>query len=346
VRHVLVLSITLVTIAGIAFAQTTERRRYRIETRVPAGCTESFSEALLAKTKTIELVRSSEPAQASLLRVRVTKQGGPRSTFAGSLDIETDGAPPVRRELEGESCTEVLRGLALVAAVTIDPPSAPEAPDATDEAEAPAAEDGGGGDAAAYAIAPPSDAGPGAAPTADRGKIGLVVGGSGEVSALADDPTLLFGGYVAIATRRTGPELRLRFDGSLSSDVASRSGRASLSWLIGTAEICPLGLSLTTTLLLRPCIGVALGSLEATGSGAGLAASETHRLLWAAGRAGARLELDVGPIVFGAALGAAIPVSRAQLYFRAAPGTSTTEPVYRAPPIAAFGGIDVGVRFR
>jgi hypothetical protein len=64
------------------------------------------------------------------------------------------------------------------------------------------------------------------------------------------------------------------------------------------------------------------------------------------GRLLAALSGDLGPLTWGLGAGAVVPFTRDTLVFRPPPGVAAgSESVYEVPGIAAFGGIDLGVRF-
>ncbi|HVH42719.1 MAG TPA: hypothetical protein VM925_10260 [Labilithrix sp.] len=331
-RSVLVVVVAILTLTGVVSAQASEPRTYQVIVAAPPGCGDVFFDEVRAQTSDVDLTTSNA---ASRLVVRVAKTS---AGFHGELDLETAGAPAVRRSLEGRTCVEVVRGLALVAAVTIDPPRAASFP-VVDAAT------GATENREAASTAPVIDASTSFAPT--RSNLTAIVGGGAEVSSLASDGVIYLGGFGEVGWIGRGPRLRVRLGASLPTRVTSRSGAVMVSWLAGSVDICPIGITLSRDLALRPCVGTTLGSLHVRGHGRGLVSGDERDRLWAAGRLSAYLSWDLGPLTWGTVAGVHVPMTRETFVFQPSPGAAAgTEPVYQAPAIAAFGEIDLGVRFR
>jgi hypothetical protein len=331
--------VSVAILAAATNAHAAEPRMFRVDVSLPNECGDTFEGDLRAKLRNVELVRSGTGAtSASTLRVRAEKIGA--RAWRGTLDIEASGSAAVQRTLEAESCGELLRGLTLIAAVTIDPPAAP--PETAPETPATAPEPS----SPSPPSPPPTPPAERAPPPAATSRWSVAVGGTTEVSSLAPDPTALFGGFAELALRDHGPRARLRVGSSLPVDTTRGANNASLSWLVGGVEVCPLGLALGGSLTLRPCAGMTIGSFAAEGTGLGLSAGQSRDRLWAAGRIATGLDADLGIFTFAVSGGAIVPITRDQLVFQAPAGTAAAAaPVYRAPSFAAFGCADVGVRF-
>jgi len=308
-------------------------RAWSVEADVAPSCTRRFADELLAKTRDVRVVTD---ASAGRVRVTVVPAG---TGFRGSLRIERPGAEAVTRELDGPACDAVMVGLALVAALDIDPPAFPPAAGVIDGGEgareaglpAPLAEVPGG---RAEAGAPPPSF-----PAATLGVFAEL-----ESTSLAG-PIDLGGGLGVDLSLRSGPLLRLRASISLDAEESSRSGSVLLNRWTVTPEICLFRFGLAGKgndglSFHLPCAGVDLGLLRADGRGPAIAGSSRERP-WVAGRAAGRLELRLAPVTLSLSLGAIVPFLREELVFPA-----PVEAVYRAPAVAGAASLAAGVRFQ
>ena len=94
--------------------------RVRVELHGPAECADgaAFFADIHSRTSRVRLSAPGEPVDVTLL---VTIEARSRRLFDGELELETTSGSSSRRRLSGETCLAVESGLALVAALAIDP---------------------------------------------------------------------------------------------------------------------------------------------------------------------------------------------------------------------------------
>lgn len=350
-------SIALVAVAGSAHAQDAPEP-FAVDYSAPDGCpsASAFFGEVTARTPRARAAAAGE--RARVLHVRVEKRG---EAHAGRLWIEEGGTTSTAREVSGGSCGEVVGALGLVAALAVDPrasvaprpapaaaSTAPAAPAPTEEPKPPLDKEA----AKSPTKEPETDPTP-KKPAADRAPSPeastmpprrdprhWTLGAGGEVSALSDAiVSLRIFGELDLGGGLLAPSIRIAASRSLPVDRAATIGSANLTWTAGAIEASPIRLDLaSTTLTLRPCAGIAVGLLEAEGSGIATPRSETRawvsanvqgRLVWAPVRAFA-IELEGG---------AHLPILRESFFF------DPNILVYQAPAIAGFGRLGAGVRF-
>lgn len=326
-----------------AFGQDTTQR-VNVEVVAPS-CTGNFGEELLAKTRNIALASDG----STVVRVIVTSQAG---AFWGRLTIadERAGATGViSRELRAERCDDVLRGLALVAALALDPPrSAAARADAGFEASSDTIADAGfeaSSDAIADAAPPaPAPSEVLAPPLASPSPLAFVVGPTAETSSRGPSPTWMLGGFVTLgAPEGRAPLARFSAAASFDTDATSSRGRATLAWYVGSLGGCPFGFALGQRVELQPCVGLELGVLRSAASGDGLLDATPRLRFWSAGQASVRLAIDVRPLTIAVLGGVLVPITRETLGFRV--DTGSFERVYVPPSVAGLAAVDLGVRF-
>jgi hypothetical protein len=290
---------------------------------VTGVCDDAFTRELTTRAPRLVLA----PDAVRVLRVTVSEE---RGRFRGALDV-TDGDATTHRDMDGASCEEVLRGLALVAALTMDPEdlngSAPVEP------EPPAR-------AAPATSAEPSEK-PRLPPTAAPAPWSISLGAFAEASSLLPDPLVSAGGQISAELHRrdlVAPSLRLRVASSLPASHDSASGRATFSWMTAGVDGCPLRWG--NRVAVRPCVGIDVGQLVGAGDdGGAITGSGQRRRLWAAGRLLGRLEALPAPwITLELEGGLLAPITRDSFVFK------PSEDIYR-PSSAAFAGIGSRVHF-
>lgn len=243
-----------------------------------------------------------------------------------------DGRP--LRQLEGSTCDEIVKALALVAALAILPPepgTPATAPAGPGPGDAPPAKPEGRG-----RRGPGGDAVPEPPP---RGAIFVAVGGY--VDGLsAPEPS--FGGNLAVAVRLPGPATSpvLFVDASIGAARGSAVGpvRTDFSRAGGRAGACPLGFVLGP-FLARPCAALSVDRVH--GESSGIATPRTANAVFASGHLFGRLSLPLASerVSIGASAGALVPF--------APPLFIVEDPVvevHRVPRVAFLGQLDVAVR--
>lgn len=259
--------------------------KYSLAVTAPVECAsdERVAHEIGLRSRRVRHLRTTAPGASALT---VTLAASPAG-FVGRLTIQGPDGSAAEREIEGATCPEVLRALALVAAVTLDPSATP--PDASPLTAPPAPPPRRPAPPAASAAAPPAAPRPwlGAGPT-------LAVD-SGAFSAGALAP----GGTLAV----TGPRGLLRPAAWIAARREARSAGAG----VGTADLTAWLVSLQIGALrlggdlgVSPVLGLVLGrvSAEARGLPGARDASATYLAAELGLRAdwllGEHLRLDLG----------------------------------------------------
>ncbi|NOU27508.1 MAG: hypothetical protein HOO96_06325 [Polyangiaceae bacterium] len=325
-------------VVDAAFAQRSTLP-VQVETQVPAGCVDTFADDLSRRAGRVRIATDAP----THVRVRVEAQPG---GYRGEVEL-VEEAGTTRRALEGATCEEVIDGLAMVAALAVDPQAdtSPRALDAGVDATADAERGLTPPPADAGIQAEPADAGAQAAPV-DAGQSGgwsWAGGANAEMASVVPSPELGFGAFVEVLAHGPGlwtPAFRGRALLSLPANVMSAAGSGRFQWAMVTLDACPLHLRLGTFFSAAPCLGMDLGGILARGEGGTVASVEEtrpwvalrtfgrlalHPLRWA------RIELEGGPVV---------PFVREEFVFQPSPT------VFRSPALFLFAGLSLVAQFR
>ena len=323
---------------------------YRSEGQCPSGA--AFFGEVRARTDKVRSATEGEPAR--VLRVEV--QEGAKDSQGSLVVVGADGAASSVRRVRATTCDDVVRALALVAALAIDPeaktaprvdPSPlPQAPDAEPppSATAPdaATETGASTDAGASPpprtiarnapTAPPKPLEPPEPPAKTAVSLGLGLGLEGATVLEARPSPVLVLGLDVARNRLLSPWLALRLARSFEGEAATSAGTAKLVFSSAALEGCPLRLRLAEPLALSPCARVAFGFVEAEGAGITTPASALRG--WGDVGMHARAALHLaGPVHLDGHVGARFPLFRDTYFVDAA----TT--LYEIPRVVlAFGG--------
>lgn len=341
----------LVAIAASGDSPTREPVRvdYRSEGQCPSGA--AFFGEVRARTDKVRSATEGEPAR--VLRVEV--QEGATDSQGSLVVVGADGAASSVRRVRATTCDDVVRALALVAALAIDPEAktaprvvpapSPLPPDA--EPPPSATTPGAVVDAGApeTATSPPPRATARSAPTAPTNlpeppeppartevSLGLGVGLEGATVLEARPSPVLVLGLDVARNRLLSPWLALRLARSFEGEAATASGTAKLVFSSAALEGCPLRLRLAEPLALLPCARVAFGFVDAEGAGITTPASALRGWGDVGMHARAALRL-AGPVHLDGHVGARFPLFRDTYFVDAA----TT--LYEIPRVVlAFGG--------
>lgn len=320
---------------------------------------------LLARTQRLRLVEAGDTA----FTVLIERHG---AASAGSLAVVTpDGAAPAVREVEADTCSEVVEALALVAALTVDPDAktAPLSEAAVVEAASAVALDGEPESAAspepppvageeASRPSPRPDPGPAPKPEAPkpaptpppRRELGLEAALGAQVE-LAHAPFgrpfpagRAFAEVGAAGTAIFRPAVGASFAWGTDS-VEGYFGAADLAWLAGRVELCPVDLLPAARLALRPCAAFELGLVRGAGKVRELPlAARSAEFLWASAALLGRLEvMPAGPVLLRlepALLAPFVPEAAFELS-----GPEGTETVLDVPRVSYALGVAAGLRF-
>jgi hypothetical protein len=263
----------------------------------PTRCPDA--NAFRAQLQTRRSVRWSEHTSgARRLIVRIEARDG---RYVGGLTVREVGGPESEREVVGNTCAEVVSGLAFVAALAIDPgnssgespKAAPPNPSEADpspsssassNASSSASANGAGSDVTtppqSTAAAPSADdiasiTGATSRETEDRtaGLKGkhwhLALGVGGQVIS-GPAPNVMFAVPVFIDISSTSasvfsPSARLHFERASSSSTQDGTG-GDFTWTEGGVDLCPIAWSTSRTRV-EPCLRTEVGVLRATGLG-------------------------------------------------------------------------------
>jgi hypothetical protein len=285
-------------------------RPIHLEYTAPVGCPDAsrFLEHVSARAGAVRAATSGESART--LRVTIRRAG---ARAEGELRTDEEPAP---RRLEAPTCSAVVEGLGLVAAVML------EADDATprNESSPPVERD----------AVPPADA----VPVEETPSPRPGAGASFDVIGYAA-PAAMFGGSVfgELAFGTTSPwqpSARLSFGAATTGSTALGSAAATFTLLAVRFEGCPLAPRIAR-ISLHPCLHVELGAMAADGEARGdLVEPYTSRATWA----GTGLDLRIRARLFSHLFaelegGATLPLVKRSYVF-----DNPREVVYTTPPLA------------
>jgi hypothetical protein len=228
------------------------------------GSQSEFESKVRARTRshTLEPTGDSKPSRFEIrLRSDDARVRGSITIYELSGDANT-------REIEAASCTEAIDGLALIAALTLDPysrqpePTAEPLPSSTAPAATPT-------------VPPPPPpttrpAKPKPAPARERlSAVDLSASGLAVLSGIAPDPRPGLEGSIGFTTQAIVPSgslLRVGARLALAQPVETREGTATLDWWTLMASLCPAWLPLNPSLRLAACLNWEIyGELQGSG---------------------------------------------------------------------------------
>jgi hypothetical protein len=298
-----------------AGAKADERRRFAVDYRGPASCpTEG---ALLAEVR--RRAPTAEPASSGPREVSAQLSVGViGGRHHGTIDIESrDGA--THREVEATECTEVVRALALILAIAIDPDAVSPAPD---PARSVAPE--------ALGLPPPRSAS-----VARSVPLWWAAGGSiGLAGGVAPSPSFTQALSAELRHgRAAGFSAHVRLSGvHAHGAVSARAGSADFDLLALRIASCPYRVG--TVVALTGCASFDFGRLQ--GRGSRTRAEQTSSALWFGPGAFIDAEVSVLPwFRLQVEGGALAPLARDSFYFGPA------ETVHRIPDLAGYGGLNL-----
>jgi hypothetical protein len=271
-----------------------------------------------------------------------------RDGVRGRVEMRAvDGRRLGARELDGASCSELLRALALAIAVAIDPlragapsssssasSSSPAPSSASASSSSPAASSAPSASSASSSVSsaslPPVPSARAAAGAFDELRLRVAFGVQGTVDA-APGPTFGFMGRVGLAIHRWSVAVELR--GDLPGSAEIDGGRVSASTMAAFLVPC------VAHRIVAFCVVAGGGGQEVAGSDYLLARSSWVPYVAVGGRI--ELELPVSramAVLFRVDVMAA--VTRADLYV----GTERPQRIYRSPAISNSFGVALSTR--
>lgn len=246
--------------------------------------------------------------------------------FHGSVSL--DGAQP--REVEGPRCDSVVRALALVTAVSLDPTAALSTEPMSDPAPP-----------TPVPVAPPPTAPPPAPrpplPTPIQKESGPPSLGFGAGGALlfGPAPSPLYGFQAHVELGTSNRDLLLRLAGARSFTGATPVGSGEARFDLTQGELAGCYLPVRAAISVLTCVITDVGSIQAEGEPSDeLVETKTSTRLWAA--SGGRLGFDfrvAGPLHVESSVGALIPWSK-QTYIFDSTKESLAETLYESSPVA------------
>lgn len=329
-----------------------QRVNISVSVDAPRDCaTDAMFWSALSR-RTDRLVRASASTSTSeasaMIDVVLTRS---KATTTGVLRIVRSGRASEPRRVVAKSCSEVVDGLSLVAALAFDPAAKL---DAISDDEGSDSKTPGKSPIDAAVDPPPSpeplrssspslsstDPDDRAFPIGEPHRWAFGIGAAGG-GVLVGDPgaTVTLGGFGEISSERPGLSPSIRLGAVYSAVHADNANvRAALTWTVGRASVCPVRLDLVRGLSLRPCAGVEGGILAA--STRSVATTRDRSRPWLAPTAAARLVyVPSSPLFFELEVAVAAPLVRDEIVVD--PSLS----VYRAPVLVPSGQIAAGVRF-
>lgn len=315
-------------VAGLLVVDVTHAAgNVSVRYRAPAACPDQ-------RTFESELDRrlGDAPRPNTVLDVDVSvNDAAPEATRVHGRLLR-DGRP--LRQLEGGTCDEVVKALALVAALAILPPEPGAEPVAPPDPAGSGAE--GRADprpkrAGADDVSPP--------PPPPRGAIFVGLGGFVD-GFTGPDPA--FGGNLAVQVRLPGPKTAplLFVDASYALPRESTVGavRSDFTRLGGRVGTCPLGVTLGP-FLARPCAGLSVDRVH--GESSGIAVPRTANAVFASGHLFGKLThaFWADRLAVGLSAGVVIPF--------APPLFIVEDPVvevHQVPRVSFLGQLDLAIR--
>jgi hypothetical protein len=316
--------LALATTAALSRDAWAEQKVFSLSYRAGQGCPHEsvFVREIVARTSQAKF---SESGAGHHFGVEVRQVVG-RSV--GRIEIREAGGEPSFREVDGTTCEEVVSGLALIAALTLDPeaslsPVAKEAP----------------------AVAPPVRKPPPARATKPleaprkpwRGAVGVEAGITGGIA-----PAPFATGTVFVELEKIDTlSFRLALAYGLPVSVAAGERSGQLDWLAGRLQVCPVHLSIVRSLWAAPCAGLEVGRVGGEGlPGGGVDVPHAGMWVWFAAVGGAELVLDLRRVLLRVQGGAMIPFLRHTFIFE-----QPTVVIHRVGAIAGFVQAGPSIRF-
>ncbi len=289
------------------------------------------------------------------IRVQVSPQS---EEFSGHLWHARSGAASTERELTGQKCEDVVSGLALVAALALDP-NASTVPSAELEAAAPSREKAlppasverqPPTPPSAPTVAPPVAAPPAAPPPADAIELPPPPFALGVVAMISADtgpaPVTLIGlgGRFDAELRPSGiwrPSIAVALQVARSGFIGPASPDARFDWFVVRSAFCPVAPELFPGARLRVCALADVGSMSAEGQGDAIANPERTDQFWFAAGAGPTLAYrPAWPWFIELGGGALVPVTRPDYVF-----ADPTIGVHKVPAVVWTAYLGLGLSF-
>jgi hypothetical protein len=341
--------------AGFWFAQSasaeTAVEPVRIEYKDAPGCPseQAVTQDVLGRTRRARPARSGEGAR--LFRISAASRAG---RVVGRLEIVALDGTSTQREVNGQTCREVLEALTLVARIAIDPAHAvdPDSREARTPADSPTPPVREAASGQKRADRPPRQESPQGAATADSAasandsrrswSFRLGMGAEVFVTTLVSPSSTPGAGVFADLVGQPPAWLALRAGLRLAASAESETdaGTARFTLIAARLGACVPRLPLSDRWMICPIAGVETGAFNARGTETSGGRSATRA--WLALGAGLRLEWRLTSQLFAELEGEGVmPVIRDRFVFDE-PETTVHEP----PFVGANAAIGLSYRLR
>jgi hypothetical protein len=337
-------AVSCVAIASASRADTPPAT-VSIEYTAPANCprSDTFAAELSARTSRARVVAPAPHVRALLVNIRAHKRG-----FAGRVIVRDPDGSETERAVAGESCGEVVAGLALIAAVAIDPLAATGA--ATPEPSGSVAPPSSSTPPAppppppptpppAQTTEPPRETPPRATSNASQWNVAAGAQG-GAAGGVAPDVLLVVPIFVEVAREGEifSPAARIRVERTGTGTVAAGGAHAEFTWTAAELDLCPVIFG-SRDVNVRPCARAVVGTLEA--SAVEVEPSRSGVRPWLSLGAALRGRIMViGPLFLEAEGGATLAMVRDRFF------VEPSQTVYRAPLVGWSATAGAGILFR
>ncbi len=287
----------LCALASVALAATSadgQSPEPTVTYQAPADCGSQaeFENRVRARTRSHTLAPAGD-VQASRFEIRLRHE---EQRVRGSITIYEVNGDANTRELEGATCGEAVDGLALIAALTLDP-SATSEPEPSSEPTPPPAPTPTPKPSATTPPPPPTQAPPSAPvppTTLDFSVSALAVSGVSQNINLAGEVGLGLT-FRAIASTRAFLKAGLRYAPSQALDPQPAEGDVSFRWWAGVFVFCPALLE-AGNVSVGLCLDGEFGQLIGTGTDTLNQREKTG--VWVAGGPGLLLRWELISPVF------------------------------------------------
>ncbi len=230
----------------VALGQSSDREdeEIHLDFQAPPRCSDATTFLAELRARSPRL-RSGGGVRGDLV-VTVTEASG---HVSGRLVIRSSGKVVGTREVDGDTCKDVVAAIALAAALDLEEVTSTESPPPP-------------------SLDPLPEMPPPSAPArrADWSWQLVFAAHASLTTGVADTPLFGVPVFVGLESKPRGlvsPSVRALFEGTESGSVSEAVGALRFTWFIGGLEACPLRLG-SSALALRPCARVEAGVIRAS----------------------------------------------------------------------------------
>jgi hypothetical protein len=358
-------TVFVVAMAGLPTSAWAQVEPIRVTYRAYSGCPgeSRFREEIEGRTERARWAAENERARTFVVTVTLENE-----IVRGSLSITSVDGSASRREVTGDTCSEVVSALALITALAIDP-SASTTAGMRPSTELPAGPEGKDADASqprsesTSPIRPePSTPPPRVSSAAGAKDDSLArpspstssrstqnahwaIGAEGlALAGLVPGWGVGAGAFVNVEGTTRGalvPSFRASLFAAATRVQFGSAVGADLSWFVARVEACPLRIARTTEIALFLCAALDAGALRSGGTG--LQSNTTDLRPWLAALALGRLTWSLtGRFFVEGGGGLLAPLTPYSFFYKEG---ASSAPVHQIASLGATFGIDAGYRF-